>query len=131
MRTASPPAAERLEAALELAQRLGYRIRMESLAGQCGGGCEIGGQKWLFLDLSLTPREQLDQVFSTLRREAAGLAKASQKLPGASPQLAATATPQPEPNRELSPVPPKSSPGFLPRWRSWYRMIVSRRSPGR
>jgi len=66
---------ELLESALHLADRLGYRIRQESLGGLSGGGCELLGQKILFLDLSLGPEDQLDQVVDTLRREpgAAGL----------------------------------------------------------
>jgi hypothetical protein len=60
-------AAQRLDAALALAKRLGYQIRFECLQGQLGGGCEIRGQKWLFVDLTLSPAEQLEQVIETLR----------------------------------------------------------------
>ena len=61
--------AEKLDTALAVARRLGYRIRMECLDGHPSGGCEIRGKKWLFLDLSLSPQEQLGQVLETLRFE--------------------------------------------------------------
>lgn len=58
-----------LEQALGLAARLGYKIRQEYL-GECGGGaCEFGGQKWLFVDLSLSAPEQLGQVVEALRND--------------------------------------------------------------
>jgi hypothetical protein len=60
---------EILSEALRLAQRMGYRMREESLGGVGGGGCEIRGKKWIFLDLDLSPSEQLDQVLDTLRHE--------------------------------------------------------------
>jgi hypothetical protein len=60
-------AAERLDTALALARRLGYNIRLECLYGQTGGYCEIQGQKWLFVDLTLSPQEQLEQVVEALR----------------------------------------------------------------
>ena len=60
---------EILEQAVDLAARLGYEIRQESLAGSGGGGCELKGHKLLFLDLDLSPDEQLEQVLETLRRE--------------------------------------------------------------
>ena len=60
---------EVLEQALDLAERLGYRVRQEWLGGSGGGGCELGGRKVLFLDLALGPIDQLDQVLDTLRRE--------------------------------------------------------------
>ena len=44
---------EALEQALDLAQRLGYEVRQEWLGGNGGGGCELNGQKVLFLDLAL------------------------------------------------------------------------------
>jgi hypothetical protein len=60
---------EILSEALRLAQRMGYRMREESLGGVGGGGCEVHGEKWIFLDLDLGPSEQLDQVLDTLRQE--------------------------------------------------------------
>ena len=60
---------ELLDEALTLAGEMGYRIRTEWLDGSGGGDCEIGGQKWIFLDLALSPVEQLEQVLDTLRRE--------------------------------------------------------------
>lgn len=62
---------ELLDEALTLAGQIGYRIRTEWLDGSGGGDCEIGGQKWIFLDLALGPAEQLEQVLATLRREPA------------------------------------------------------------
>ena len=60
---------ELLEQAVALATQLGYTIRQESLAGNGGGGCELKGRKLFFLDLNLSPDEQLEQVLETLRRE--------------------------------------------------------------
>lgn len=58
-----------LERALALAERLGYRVRQEWLGGSGGGGCEIRGQKWLFIDLAVGPEEHLTAVLDTLRSE--------------------------------------------------------------
>jgi hypothetical protein len=55
--------------AIALAVGLGYAVRQEWFAGQAGGGCELRGQKILFLDLDLSPGEQLEQVLDALRRE--------------------------------------------------------------
>jgi hypothetical protein len=60
---------EMLDRALDLVARLGYTVRQEWLAGGGGGGCELKGQKLLFLDLDLGPGERLEQVISALRRE--------------------------------------------------------------
>jgi hypothetical protein len=56
-----------LAQALDLAGRLGYTVRQEWLAGNGGGGCELKGQKFLFVDLDLSPAEQLERVLDTLR----------------------------------------------------------------
>ncbi|WP_164102554.1 hypothetical protein [Candidatus Laterigemmans baculatus] len=48
------------------ARRLGVRIRSEWLGGETGGGCEIGGTRWIFLDLSLSVEEQLGQLSDAL-----------------------------------------------------------------
>jgi hypothetical protein len=55
-----------LERALAAARELGYRVRQEWL-GATGGACEIKGQKWLFLDLALSPYDQLQVVAEGLR----------------------------------------------------------------
>jgi hypothetical protein len=57
---------ELIEEAIQLARSLGFNIRQEWLGG-AGGGCEIKGQRWIFVDLSLAPLEQLDQVLSAIR----------------------------------------------------------------
>ncbi|NUQ64328.1 MAG: hypothetical protein HUU20_17810 [Pirellulales bacterium] len=65
-----------LEQALNVASQLGYQVRQEWLGGSGGGGCEIKGRRYLFLDLALSPADQLEQVLDTLYRhsEAASLA---------------------------------------------------------
>lgn len=55
--------------AIGLAHSAGYRIRQEYLGGMMGGGCEFGGQKWIFLDLSLGPMDQLEQIIEALRHD--------------------------------------------------------------
>jgi hypothetical protein len=67
---------EILEQVVDLAMRLGYTVRQEWLAGSGGGGCELKGRKLFFLDLDLSPDEQLEQILDTLRRE-----PDAQKLP--------------------------------------------------
>ena len=58
---------ELLDQALRLAERLGFIVRQEWLGGAGGGGCEIKGQKHFFVDLALSPAEQLDQVAQAIR----------------------------------------------------------------
>lgn len=60
---------ELMEEAEALASRLGWRIRRECLGETAGGGCEIGGRKWIFVDLALSPIEQFDQVIEALRND--------------------------------------------------------------
>jgi hypothetical protein len=54
--------ADLLEEALKAAQSLGFKIRHEWLDGSGGGGCEIRGERWIFVDLALSTAEQLAQV---------------------------------------------------------------------
>lgn len=61
--------ADLLDHALRAAEQLGYKIRQEWLGGSGGGDCEIKGQKWLFIDLSLSLPDQLHLVVEALRRE--------------------------------------------------------------
>jgi hypothetical protein len=56
-----------LEVALAVARSAGYEVRMEWLGGQTGGACEVAGRRWLFVDLALSPAEQLEQVVVALR----------------------------------------------------------------
>ncbi|MEI8376405.1 MAG: hypothetical protein WCJ35_26605 [Planctomycetota bacterium] len=55
--------------ALNLAERLGYVIRQEWLEGSGGGGCELRGRKFLFVDLATSPADQLEMVLGVLRGE--------------------------------------------------------------
>lgn len=59
-----------MDKVLRLAKQAGYRIRQEWLGGSGGGGCEIRGQKFLFLDISLAPAEQFEQAVETLKNDA-------------------------------------------------------------
>ncbi len=61
---------ELLEEAIHLAERAGYKVRQEWMGGSGGGGCEIKGRKWIFLDLSLGPADLLDIVVDVLRTDA-------------------------------------------------------------
>ncbi len=51
----------------ELAQQAGYIVRHEWL----GGACEFAGRKWIFVDLSLSVVEQLEQLADALRSDPA------------------------------------------------------------
>jgi hypothetical protein len=55
--------------ALNLAERLGYTVRQEWLDGNGGGGCELRGRKFLFIDLAISPADQLEIVVRVLRSE--------------------------------------------------------------
>ena len=57
----------RLRQRIATARAAGARVRREWLGGATGGGCEIAGVRWLFLDLSLPIDEQIEQVESALR----------------------------------------------------------------
>jgi len=68
---------EMLEQLKELAENAGYTVRQEWLGGAGGGACEFAGRKWIFLDLSLSIVEQLDQVAGALKNEPAIVAAAT------------------------------------------------------
>ncbi len=59
------------EQALAVAQQLGYHIREEWMGGSGGGQCEFAGRKWIFVDLSLSTVEQLEQIAEALRSDPA------------------------------------------------------------
>ena len=58
---------EALEQLKEVAESAGYVVRQEWLGGAGGGACHFAGRKWIFIDLSLTVIEQLEQVAGALR----------------------------------------------------------------
>ena len=62
---------EMLERMKELAEQAGYTIRHEWLGGSGGGKCEFAGRKWIFVDLSLSVVEQLDQVAAAIKDDPA------------------------------------------------------------
>jgi len=72
--------AEILEAALRLAEQAGYQVRHEWLGGSGGGGCQLKGRKLLFVDLALSPEEQLDRVLEALHRDPSLAAAARVRL---------------------------------------------------
>ncbi len=55
-----------LEQTIAVAWRHGYVIRREFIGGMVGGACEFGGKKWIFVDLSVSHLDQLDQVRTAL-----------------------------------------------------------------
>lgn len=57
---------ELLEQAIATATASGCVVRQEWLGGAAAGACEIKGRRHVFIDLSLSPREQLDQVLEAL-----------------------------------------------------------------
>jgi hypothetical protein len=60
---------EMMEQAVAAAEALGYSVRHEFLGGVGGGGCEIAGRRWIFVDLALNAHEQLGQVIEALRED--------------------------------------------------------------
>ena len=57
---------ELLDQLIALAERMGYQLRYEPLAGSGGGVCEFAGSKWLFVDLGLSVLERLDLLTEAL-----------------------------------------------------------------
>ena len=57
---------ELVEQAVALAERCGYLVRQDWLGGGQSGACELRGKKFIFLDLALTPIEQLEVIVATL-----------------------------------------------------------------
>jgi hypothetical protein len=57
---------EKLERLKDLAETAGYTVRQEWLGGVAGGACHFAGRKWIFIDLSLSVVEQLEQVAAAL-----------------------------------------------------------------
>ena len=51
-----------LEQSIESARHPGYDIRFDWFGGTGGGICQVNGKKVLFIDLALSPVEQLERV---------------------------------------------------------------------
>lgn len=62
---------EMLERLKDIAETAGYTVRHEWLGGVAGGACQFAGRKWIFVDLSLSVVEQLDQVAAALKDDPA------------------------------------------------------------
>jgi hypothetical protein len=58
---------ELLEQAIALADQCGWSVRLDWFGGSAAGACEFKGRRWVFIDLALSPGEQLDQVLEALR----------------------------------------------------------------
>jgi hypothetical protein len=56
-----------LEQAIALAVQCGWVVRQDWFDGSVAGACEFKGRRWIFIDLVLSPREQLEQVLDVLR----------------------------------------------------------------
>ena len=56
----------RLRGRIDDARTLGFKVRMEALDGEQATWCEIAGVPTLFVDLSQTAAEQLQQLEETL-----------------------------------------------------------------
>lgn len=59
---------EMVDEAAALLRKLGVQVRQESLGGS-GGLCEIKGKKTFFLDLDLSPADQLEQLLDALAKD--------------------------------------------------------------
>ena len=70
-------AVEKLERLKELAAEAGYTVRHEWLGGVGGGACQFAGRKWIFVDLSLSVLEQLEQVTAALKDDPAAVSRHS------------------------------------------------------
>lgn len=81
---------ERFELATRIAESMGYEVRHEYLGGTNGGSCEYGGRKFIFIDLSLTAVEQLEQLVLAIQEiEEAENRRANQSRVNTSDMLSA------------------------------------------
>ena len=59
---------EQIEAWSQVAERIGMKIRYDHFSGG-GGVCEFAGQRWLFVNVTLSAVEQLELLQDSLRDE--------------------------------------------------------------
>lgn len=57
---------ELYDRAKEFAAELGYHVREENLGGSGGGACTVAGRKCVFVDMTMTAAEQLEQIVRAL-----------------------------------------------------------------
>ena len=88
---ASDNVVSRLKQRLNEARSLGFKIRMELLEEEHASWCEIAGVPTLFVDLSQTAAEQLNQVEETLAAYLAASPDPHATSPQASPDPRARA----------------------------------------
>lgn len=81
----------RLKQRLKDARSLGFKVRVELLADEHASWCEIAGVPTLFVDLSQTTSEQLQQVEETLTAYLEGQAALETGSPGAATAMRAEA----------------------------------------
>ena len=62
---------ELMDSLCTLAEHLGYTLRQEWLGGTGGGKCEMGGRRYIFIDLALSILEQQEQVAAALQDDPA------------------------------------------------------------
>ena len=67
-----------LDQSIEVARQQGYDVRFDWFGGTGGGVCQVNGKKVLFIDLAITPIEQLEVVRSSIENDpAASIHKAA------------------------------------------------------
>jgi hypothetical protein len=60
---------ELIDEAIRIAMACGFSVRQEWLGGAMAGACQFKGRRWVFVDLALTPGEQLEQLVSAIAAE--------------------------------------------------------------
>ena len=60
---------ELYETTKRFAESIGYQVREENLGGIGGGACEVAGRKCLFIDVSMSSVDRLEQLVSAVGRD--------------------------------------------------------------
>jgi len=60
---------ELLDEAVEVAERLGFKIHQDWLGGEGTSACWVKGRKWLMIDLAQSYDDQLAEIAFALRGE--------------------------------------------------------------
>ena len=62
---------ELYEVAKSFSESIGYQVREENLGGIGGGSCLVAGKKCLFIDVTLSSVDQLDQIIAVVSQDPA------------------------------------------------------------